>query len=105
MLLSIWDYGKPLVVILVVHSGVVDIVDRRRIHDFIVELAENGVAVLLISSELEEVLNLSHRAYLMSGGRIIGEVDSPHISVEDVLFRLFNVQKAQGQSAPLPAQG
>jgi ribose transport system ATP-binding protein len=105
VLLSKWAYGKPRVVILDEPSRGVDIGARRRIHDFIVELAGNGVAVLLISSELEEVLNLSHRSYLMSGGRIIGEVDSPHISVEDVLFRLFNVQKAQERSAPLPAQG
>ncbi|UXN75862.1 hypothetical protein N8D56_26995 (plasmid) [Devosia sp. A8/3-2] len=61
--------------------------------------------MLLISSELEEVLNLSHRAYLMSRGEIIGEVESDAISVEDALFRLFNVQKAQEQAALLPEQG
>ncbi|GLQ08196.1 lantibiotic ABC transporter permease [Devosia yakushimensis] len=105
VLLSKWAYGKPRVVILDEPSRGVDIGARRRIHDFIVELAQSGVAVLLISSELEEVLNLSHRSYLMSQGRIIGEVDSPDISVEDVLFRLFNVQKAQEQAVPLPAQG
>ncbi|UXN68101.1 sugar ABC transporter ATP-binding protein (plasmid) [Devosia neptuniae] len=105
VLLSKWAYGKPGVVILDEPSRGVDIGARRRIHDFIVELAQTGAAVLLISSELEEVLKLSHRAYLMSQGRIIGEVESATISVEDALFRLFNVQKAQEQAVLLPEQG
>jgi ABC-type sugar transport system ATPase subunit len=93
VLLSKWAYGTPGVVILDEPSRGVDIGARRRIHDFILELAQTGVAVLLISSELEEVLNLSHRAYLMSGGTIMSEIDSRKVSVEEVLFRLFNVQK------------
>jgi ribose transport system ATP-binding protein len=49
--------------------------------------------VLLISSELEEVLGLAHRAYLLSEGHIIGEVDASSVSEDDVLFRLFNVDR------------
>jgi len=91
VLLSKWAYGKPQVVILDEPSRGVDIGARRRIHDFVVELAQSGVAVILISSELEEVLNLSHRGYLMSSGTIIGEVESSAASVDEVLFRLFQV--------------
>ncbi|WP_375451841.1 sugar ABC transporter ATP-binding protein [uncultured Devosia sp.] len=100
VLLSKWAYGKPRVVILDEPSRGVDIGARRRIHDFIVELAEDNVAVLLISSELEEVLKLSHRGYLMRAGTIIGELDCPHASLEDVLFRLFNVQKPHASPTP-----
>ena len=91
VLLSKWVYGAPRIVILDEPSRGVDIGARRRIHDFIVELAARGVAVLLISSELEEVINLSHRGYLLSRGRVVGEVDCEDLKVEDVLFRLFNV--------------
>ena len=76
MLLSKWMFGAPRVVLLDEPSRGVDIGARRRIHDFVVELAAGGAAVLLVSSEIEEVIGLSHRAYLMSRGRIVGEVDA-----------------------------
>ena len=93
VLLSKWVYGAPKVVILDEPSRGVDIGARRRIHDFVVELAKGGAAVLLISSELEEVISLSHRGYLMREGRIIGEADCRSLTVEDALFRLFNVDR------------
>ena len=101
VLLSKWAYGEPKLVILDEPSRGVDIGARRRIHDFVVELAASGVAVILISSELEEVINLSHRGYLMSRGRIIGEVDCTDLGVDAVLYRLFNVA---GQSPSHPDQ-
>jgi simple sugar transport system ATP-binding protein len=39
------------------------------------QAAEDGVAVLLISSELEEILDLAHRVVVISDGRVIGEMD------------------------------
>ena len=57
------------------------------------ELARGGAAVILISSELEEVISLSHRGYLMREGRIIDCVDCRTLGVEDALFRLFNVER------------
>jgi len=96
VLLSKWVYGNPKVVILDEPSRGVDIGARRRIHNFVVELARGGAAVLLISSELEEVISLSHRGYLMRDGRIIGEADCRTLTVEDALFRLFNVEKQMG---------
>jgi ABC-type sugar transport system ATPase subunit len=97
VLLSKWMFGNPRIVLLDEPSRGVDIGARRRIHDFIVELAESGAAVLLVSSEIEEVIGLSHRAYLMAGGRVVDEVDAPTTTVEDVLFRLF---QAERMSAP-----
>jgi ABC-type uncharacterized transport system ATPase subunit len=41
-------------------------------------VAESGVAVLLISSELDEILDLAHRIVVISAGRIIGEMDRAH---------------------------
>jgi energy-coupling factor transporter ATP-binding protein EcfA2 len=85
VLLSKWMFGAPRVVLLDEPSRGVDIGARRRIHDFVVELAAGGAAVLLVSSEIEEVIGLSHRAYLMSRGRIVGEVEPKATTVEDVL--------------------
>jgi ribose transport system ATP-binding protein len=96
VLLSKWVFVSPRVIILDEPSRGVDIGARRRIHDFIVEAAAGGAGVLLISSELEEVMGLSHRCYLMNEGRIVDEIDPQTTSLADVLFRLFNIAGAAG---------
>jgi ABC-type sugar transport system ATPase subunit len=100
VLLSKWTFVAPRVILLDEPSRGVDIGARRRIHDFIVEAAAGGAGVLLISSELEEVMGLSHRGYLMKEGRIFGEVDPAQTSVADVLFRLFNLKGGAGRPDP-----
>ncbi|SNY93211.1 ribose transport system ATP-binding protein [Cohaesibacter sp. ES.047] len=98
VLLSKWAAETPKLLILDEPSRGVDIGARQRIHEFIVEMAANGVGVVLISSELEEVLNLSHRAYLMSEGRIFAESPSSDLSVEVALKRIFQQQGQQAVS-------
>jgi len=68
---------------------------RQRIHESITDLAANGAAVLLISSEIEEVLGLAHRAYLVHDGAIVGEVDASEATNESVLHALFHHQGTQ----------
>ena len=46
--------------------------------------AADGVAVLLISSELEEILDLSHRIVVMHAGRIVGGMDRANVSLESL---------------------
>lgn len=89
VLLSKWAVANPKLLILDEPSRGVDIGARQRIHEFIVEMAKNGVGVLLISSEIEEVINLSHRSYLMSDGRIFAEAPSSTLTVETALHRVF----------------
>ena len=94
VLLSKWAVENPRLLILDEPSRGVDIGARQSIHEFIIEMAENGVAVLLISSELEEVINLSHRGYLMSDGRIFAETDCRNTTVDEALHRIFEEQGA-----------
>ena len=101
VLLSKWMFGKPRIVLLDEPSRGVDIGARRRIHDFVVELAAGGAAVVLVSSEIEEVLGLSQRAYLMRAGRIIGEIDARTAKIEDVMSRLFEIDRDAVASARL----
>jgi len=95
VLLSKWAVARPKLLILDEPSRGVDIGARRRIHDFIVDMAGQGVGVLLISSELEEVINLSHRCYLLSDGRIFGEEPASALTVESALHRVFLEQNSQ----------
>jgi ribose transport system ATP-binding protein/rhamnose transport system ATP-binding protein len=52
----------------------VDIGARQSIHDALVAAAHNGAGIVLVSSDLEEVLALSHRVLVMRRGRIVAEL-------------------------------
>jgi ribose transport system ATP-binding protein len=52
-------------------------------------LVEDGAAVVLVSSELPEVLNLANRLYVMHNGYIVAELAKPDITEQNVLARFF----------------
>jgi ribose transport system ATP-binding protein len=87
-----WLLGDPKVVILDEPSRGVDVGARQRIHEAVAELAAKGVAVLIISSEIEEVLGLAHRAYYVDRGKIVEEIDPAVTSQATVLAALFRHQ-------------
>lgn len=66
----------------------VDMGTRAALYRLIAELCEKGKAVVVISSDLPEVMNLSHRAIVLANGRITAELQKPEIS-EDALLRHF----------------
>jgi ribose transport system ATP-binding protein len=93
-----WTLKPPKVIVLDEPTRGVDIGAKKRIYKAIVEVATEGAGVILISSELEEVAELSHRAYLMDKGRLIGEVDAAeHLSADDLLKRLFDTDTDEGE--------
>lgn len=92
VLIGKWLLGDPKVVILDEPSRGVDVGARQRIHEAIAEMAARGVAVLVISSEIEEVLGLAHRAYLVSGGRIVQMINPETSDEASVLSALFSDQ-------------
>lgn len=93
-----WLTTSPSVLLLDEPTRGVDIGAKRRIYDLIVELARGGLGVVLASSELEEVLSLSSRVYLMHAGRTIGTVDPRETTLEQLVFSLFGLHE-EAQSA------
>jgi len=72
--LSRWLAIRPKVLILDEPTQGVDVGSKSEIHRIMVELAEQGVAILMISSELPEILGMSDRIAVMHGGTIAGEL-------------------------------
>jgi ribose transport system ATP-binding protein len=70
-----WLERKPKVVILDEPTRGIDVGARESIYDVIVGLAAQGVAVIVVSSELEEVLGLSHRVMVLARGKQMGVLD------------------------------
>ena len=63
----------------------VDVGSRAEIGDFIVDLAKNGTAVILVSSDLNELVQLSHRIIIMRRGRFVAEVNKGEFDVRRIL--------------------
>ncbi len=68
-----WLATRPKVIILDEPTKGIDIGSKAAVHDFIGELAGEGLAVVLISSELPEIMGLADRVLVMKEGRIIEE--------------------------------
>jgi ribose transport system ATP-binding protein len=88
IVLARWLAAKSRVLILDEPTRGVDVGAKAEIHALIGELANNGAAILLISSELPEVLTLSQRILVLRAGRIVGEVPQAQ-ATQDGLLRLM----------------
>ncbi|GAA1691403.1 sugar ABC transporter ATP-binding protein [Microcella alkalica] len=67
----------------------VDVGSRRAIYDLIVEQAANGIGVLVISSDVEEVIGLAHRVLVVRGGTIVGEFAGRAMTEENIITAAF----------------
>ncbi|PPR25780.1 MAG: Galactose/methyl galactoside import ATP-binding protein MglA [Alphaproteobacteria bacterium MarineAlpha10_Bin1] len=67
----------------------VDVGARVSIYEFIRELCEAGAGILLISSDLPEILHLTHRTYIMYRGSVRAELDKSEINEASVLNHFF----------------
>ena len=75
VVLAKWLASDPNVVVLDEPTRGIDVGARSSIYDIIVGLAENGVAVIVVSSDLEEILGVSRRIMVMAQGRQAGILD------------------------------
>jgi inositol transport system ATP-binding protein len=75
VLVSRWLLTKPKILILDEPTRGIDVGAKAEIHKLITRLAGEGVAVMMISSELPEVLGMSDRIMVMHQGRVTGFLD------------------------------
>ncbi|WP_457935457.1 sugar ABC transporter ATP-binding protein [Mesorhizobium sp. 10J20-29] len=80
-----WLARQPKLLILDEPTKGIDIGSKAEISELIIRLAEAGTAILLISSEMPEVLSLSDRVLVMRSGRIVGELDRSNLTPEAVI--------------------
>ena len=67
----------------------VDVGSKRAIYDLLVEMAQEGMGIIVISSELEEVLGLAHRTLVMRHGRFTAELTGLEMNEQAVLAAAF----------------
>jgi len=76
---------KPKVVVLDEPTRGVDVGAKRDIYFLIQRLAREGLAVIVVSSELMELIGLCHRVAVMRAGRIVATLDADHLTEEELI--------------------
>ena len=83
--LSRWLMTQPSVLILDEPTQGIDVGAKAEIHELMMEIAEQGVAILMISSELPEILGMSDRIAVMSSGTIVKIFDRDEATQDKIL--------------------
>ncbi|MCB1236032.1 MAG: sugar ABC transporter ATP-binding protein, partial [Verrucomicrobiae bacterium] len=76
----------------------IDIGAKREIYALMEELAREGMAILFVSSEMEEILGMSDRALVMHEGRLTGELGRSELG-EEAVMRLATGGEKRGEAA------
>jgi len=95
IVVSKWLALNPKILILDEPTRGVDVGAKAEIHHLINELAKQGIAVLLISSELPELLGMSDRILVMCRGEIAGELQRSEFSQEAVIALASGTEQKQ----------
>lgn len=90
-----WLAAKPRILILDEPTRGVDVGAKADIYAIIDDLAAQGIAIILVSSELNEIINMCDRVLVMSGGRITGELAHEEFSQERIMQLATNVVEAE----------
>jgi rhamnose transport system ATP-binding protein len=91
-----WLATKPRVIILDEPTKGIDIGSKAAVHAFMAELAAEGLAVVMVSSEIPEVLGMSDRVIVMREGLIAAELGGADLTPETLVRHAAGIGAAQG---------
>jgi rhamnose transport system ATP-binding protein len=95
--LARWLATSPEVLILDEPTQGVDVGSKQEIHKLMVELAERGLAILMISSELPEILGMSDRIAVMHNGSVRATLSRQEATGQNILAHALGHEPAAGQ--------
>ncbi len=85
VILSRWLLSKPEILLLDEPTRGIDVGAKYEIYKLITDLAKNNKAIILVSSEMSELIGISDRIMVMSGGRVAGELSGENITQENIM--------------------
>ena len=93
VVLSKWLFAKPDILILDEPTRGIDVGAKYEIYTIINRLVSEGKAVIMISSELPEILGVCDRIYVMNNGKIVGEMPAKEASQEKIMMSIMKKQE------------
>lgn len=104
VVLGKWLEHPPKILILDEPTRGVDIGAREEIHTILEQLAAKGVAILIASSDLQEVVRLAHRTIVLRDGRIAAELDASHVTQHAIIELSTAARTVKSVSAGEPGE-
>jgi rhamnose transport system ATP-binding protein len=101
VVLAKWLGVNPQILMLDEPTRGVDVASKSEIHHMIASLAEKGIAVIIISSELPEILKLADRVIVMHEGRITGAFEDQDITSENLIRAATGERMLKTKSSPI----
>lgn len=93
LLLALWLASEPKVLIVDEPTRGIDVNAKVEIHDKLRDLAEKGMSIILISSELPEILTMSDRVAVMHEGILVGILDKDDANQEEIMTLASGIGK------------
>ena len=91
--LARWMDTDPSILILDEPTRGIDINSKKEIYEFIHRLAEQQISCILVSSEMEEIIGMCDRVYVMREGRMAGCLEKEQVTEENIVFQATGVKK------------
>jgi ABC-type sugar transport system ATPase subunit len=101
VVLAKWLATNPQVLILDEPTRGIDVGAKAEVHSIMVELAKEGVGILMISSDLPEVLHMSDRILVMHKGKLTGAFPREEATEELIMLAATGSELPQGAGMPV----
>ena len=93
VLLAKWMFAEPDILILDEPTRGIDVGAKYDIYCLINQMVEQGKSVIMISSEMPEILGMCDRIYIMNEGKMAGELDAKEATQEGIMAHIMQNQK------------
>ena len=91
--LARWMDTEPEILILDEPTRGIDINAKSEIYEFVHHLAASGIGCILVSSEMEEIVGLCSRVYVLREGRVTGCLEGEDITEENIMFNATGIKE------------
>lgn len=92
-----WLATKPKVIILDEPTKGIDIGSKAAVHEFMADLAAQGLSVIMVSSEIPEIIGMSDRVIVMKEGRMVAELAGNEITPESLVRYAAGIDEVRAQ--------
>jgi putative multiple sugar transport system ATP-binding protein len=99
VLVAKWMFAEPDILIMDEPTRGIDVGAKYEIYCIINQLVTEGKSVLMISSEMPEILGMCDRVYVMNEGKIVGELDQDSASQEVIMSMILQSVRGYGKEA------
>lgn len=86
VVLSKWMASEPKIIILDEPTHGIDVGSKAQVHEVMKQLASEGIGILMISSDLPEILRMSDRILVVSHGRLVKTMDNDNVTQEEIMM-------------------